>query len=100
MQTHDIQELAFEDRLGLLVDAELIARQNKLLHSRLKDARLRLSACMEDLDLKTSRGLDRGVMAALATCDWLKRHRNVLVTGATGAGKNICRLRPCSTNFG
>jgi hypothetical protein len=44
MQTHDIQELAFEDRLGLLVDAELTARQNKLLHSRLKDARLRLSA--------------------------------------------------------
>lgn len=87
METNDIQALAFEDRLGLLVDAELIARQNKQLQSRLKEARLRLSACMEDLDLKTSRGLDRAVMAALATCDWLRRRRNILVTGATGAGK-------------
>ncbi len=103
MQTNDIEALPFEDRLGLLVDAELTAKQNKLLHSRLKDARLRLSACMEDLDLKTSRGLDRAVMAALATCDWLKRHRNVLVTGATGAGKTYlaCALaqQACRAGF-
>lgn len=103
METHDIQALAFEDRLGLLVDAELIARQNKQLRSRLKNARLRLSASMEDLDLKTSRGLDRGAMAALATCDWLRRHRNVLLTGATGAGKTYvaCALaqQACRAGF-
>lgn len=103
VETNDIQELSFEDRLGLLVDAELIARQNKQLHSRLKDARLRLSACMEDLDLKTSRGLDRAVMAALATCNWLKRHRNVIITGATGAGKTYvaCALaqQACRAGF-
>lgn len=83
----NVQELSFEDRLGLLVDAELIARENKQLQSRLKNAKLRLSACMEDLDVQASRGLDRAVVAALSTCDWLKRHRNILVTGPTGAGK-------------
>lgn len=83
----DIRDLSFEDRLGLLIDAEMIARENKQLESRLRTARLRLSACMEDLDLKTNRGLDRTAIAALATCDWLKRHRNVLITGPCGSGK-------------
>ena len=87
IEIKDVQEMSFEDRLGLLVDAELIARENKRLHSRLTNARLRLSACIEDLDLKASRGLDRSVITALSTSDWIKLHRNVLVTGPTGAGK-------------
>ena len=83
----DVQEMSFEDRLGLLIDAELISRENKRLQSRLTNAKLRLSACIEDLDLKASRGLDRSVITSLATSDWIKLHRNVLVTGPTGAGK-------------
>ncbi len=87
MGMKDIEEMDFMDRLGLLVDAELIARENKRLQSRLKNAKLRLSACIEDLDIKAARGLDRNVITALATSDWLKRHQNVIVTGATGSGK-------------
>jgi len=83
----EIAGLSFEDRLGLLVDAELIARENKQLQSRMKTAQLRLSACIEDLDAQASRGLDRTAVASLATCDWIKRSRNLLVTGPTGAGK-------------
>lgn len=83
----DVEEMDFTERLGLLVDAELIARENKRLQSRLKNAKLRLSACIEDLDVKAARGLDRSVVAALATSDWLKQRRNVTVTGPTGAGK-------------
>jgi DNA replication protein DnaC len=83
----DIEEMNFEDRLGLLVDAELIARENKRLQSRLKNAKLRLSACIEDLDVKAARGLDRIVVNALASSDWLQNHQNVIVTGPTGAGK-------------
>jgi DNA replication protein DnaC len=89
MQLKDVQELSFEDRLGLLVDAELITRENKQLQSRLKNAKLRLSACLEDLNLKGSRGLDRSVITALANSDWLKLHQNVTVTGPTGAGKSF-----------
>lgn len=87
MEMKDIQELSFEDRLGLLVDAELIARENRQLQSRLKVAKLRLSACMEDLEVQASRGIDRTVAVALATCDWLRLHRNILITGPTGSGK-------------
>lgn len=83
----DIEALTFEDRLGLLVDAELCAKSNKQLKNRLTTAKLRLSACIEDLDVKSARGLERRVIATLSTCEWLRLHRNVLVTGATGAGK-------------
>jgi DNA replication protein DnaC len=86
-EMREIHDLPFEDRLGLLVDAELTSKENKQLQSRLKNARLRLSACMEDIDLKTSRGLDRSVLAALATCDWLRRRRNIQITGPCGSGK-------------
>jgi DNA replication protein DnaC len=87
MEMKDIEEMNFTDRLGLLVDAELIARENKRLQSRLRNAKLRLSACIEDLDVKATRGLDRTVVTALATSDWLKRHQNVIVTGPCGVGK-------------
>jgi DNA replication protein DnaC len=87
MEMKDIEEMNFTDRLGLLVDAELIARENKRLQTRLRNAKLRLSACIEDLDVKATRGLDRTVVTALATSDWLKRHQNVIVTGPCGVGK-------------
>lgn len=89
MQIKDIQDFSFEDRLGLLVDAEMIARGNKQLQTRLKSAKLRLSACIEDIDLKGSRGLDKANLLALASCDWLKLHRNIVVTGPTGSGKTF-----------
>ena len=87
MEMKDIEEMNFTDRLGLLVDAELIARENKRLQSRLRNAKLRLSACIEDLDIKANRGLDRTVIATLATSDWLKRHQNVIIDWSSGAGK-------------
>jgi DNA replication protein DnaC len=83
----DISDLSFQDRLGLLVDAEVLARGNTQLQSRLKTAKLRLSACIEDLDIKAGRGLDKANVLALSTCDWLRLHRNILVTGPTGSGK-------------
>jgi DNA replication protein DnaC len=83
----DSTELSFEARLGLLVDAELVDRNNRRTQSRLRFAKLRLSACIEDLDLKASRGLDRANITALAECSWIAQHQNVLITGATGAGK-------------
>jgi DNA replication protein DnaC len=103
METKDITELTFEDRLGLLVDAELIAKENQGLQTRLKNARLRLAACMEDIDLKTSRGIDRSALVALSSCDWLRRHQNIFVTGATGSGKTYmaCALaqKACRAGF-
>lgn len=83
-ETHD---LAFEERLGLLVDREMICRENKRLERLLRGAKLRVNACIEDIDYRHPRGLDRSRMAQLASCDWIQQHLNLCLTGATGTGK-------------
>lgn len=82
------EALGFEDRLGLLVDREAAERDTKRLTARLKFAALRQSASVEDLDLRTPRGLDRAVMAHLIDGGWIDRHENLLITGQTGLGKS------------
>jgi DNA replication protein DnaC len=87
LENPEIHQLPFEDRLALLVDAELLERENRQLANRLKGARLRQNAALEDLDTKARRTIDRSLLASLATCQWIKRHHNLLITGATGIGK-------------
>ena len=82
------EALGFEDRLGLLVDREAAERDTKRLTARLKFAALRQTASIEDLDLRTPRGLDRAVMAHLIDGGWIDRHENLLITGQTGLGKS------------
>ena len=80
--------LAFEDRLGMLVQREVDWRDSKRLDRLLKAARLKVSnACIEDIDWRASRGLDQTLITALAGGDWLRNGHNVLITGATGVGK-------------
>lgn len=81
-------ELSFEDRLGLLVDKEADARDSRRLARRLKAAKLRYPAAVEDIDFRSPRGLDRSVIASLAQAGWVTRGHNVLITGATGCGKS------------
>ena len=84
----EVARLTFDERLGLLVDAEWLHRENKRLERSLKDARLKLSsACVEDIDYAARRDLDRSVIRQLATCRWVAEHHNVAITGATGTGK-------------
>jgi len=85
--TPDIDELAFEERLGLLVDREITERENRRLSSRLRRARLRHTAALEDIDYRNPRGLDKGLIQSLAACQWAKEHLNILITGPTGVGK-------------
>lgn len=84
----DIEELSFEQRLGLLIDREMTERENRRLSTRLKKAKLRHSCCVEDLDFKSSRGLDKSLILSLAACSWIGRGLNVLVCGPTGVGKS------------
>ena len=84
----DIDTLSFDERLALLIDHEDIERQNAALARRLHRARLRQVACIEDIDLRTPRGLDRSLIRELASCDWLRGHHNLLITGPTGVGKS------------
>lgn len=84
----DLAQMSFEDRLALLIDREALHRQNRRLVTRLRKAALRhKNACIEDVDFKAARGLDKSLVLSLASCDWLARHRNLLLTGPTGVGK-------------
>jgi DNA replication protein DnaC len=98
----DLNALSFEERVGLLVDREAAERDTKRLTTRLKFAALRQNACVEDLDLRTPRGIDRAVFAKLIAGDWIDRHENLLITGATGLGKSwiACALghKACRDN--
>ena len=81
--------LSFEERFGLLVDREAEARDSRRLALRLKAAKLRQEATVEDIDFRTPRGLDRSVIMSLAQAGWVAAKHNLLVTGPTGAGKSF-----------
>jgi DNA replication protein DnaC len=83
----ELEALSFEERLGLLVDREFTERDNRRLQTRLRKAKLRQQAAIEDIDYRYPRGLDKALMSSLATCQWVKDHHNVLLTGPTGVGK-------------
>jgi DNA replication protein DnaC len=95
--------LSFPERLGLLVDREWLRREENRLSRRLKQARLKVPASVEEVDLRTPRGLDREVFLDLVRGGYLRHHHNVLITGATGVGKTYlaCALadRACRDGF-
>ena len=83
----DIERFSFEERLGLLLDREATFRAERRLKYRLRNARLRQTAVIEDLDYLHPRGLDRALMNRLIEGQWIRKHLNLLITGPTGAGK-------------
>jgi DNA replication protein DnaC len=84
-----IEEFGFEERLGLLIDLEHTARENRRLERRLREAHLRINASLEDVDARASRGLDRAAVLSFADDAWLRQHAVVLISGATGTGKTF-----------
>lgn len=87
MENPEMEALSFEERLGLLVDRQLTDRDNQRMSRRLANARLREQACLEDIDFRTARGLDRALVAKLADGAWFRQGQHVLITGPTGVGK-------------
>ena len=84
------RELSFLERLGLLVDQQWNWRENQALGRRLKNAKLRTNACVEEIDYRGARGLDKSVIRALAQeSAWVGTHENVFVLGPTGVGKSF-----------
>jgi DNA replication protein DnaC len=89
-QDSTVRELSFLERLGMLVDQQWNWRQNQALERRLKSAKLRGNACVEDIDYRAARGLDKSVVRALTQeSSWVKNHENIFVLGPTGVGKSF-----------
>ena len=82
-------QLAFEDKLGIIVDREWTERDNRRVSRRIKEARLTTRAALEAVECDPARGLDKGFVKQLTTCQWAKSKQNVLITGATGTGKSF-----------
>ena len=104
MDMSNIEELSFEERLGLMVDREMTDRENRRLKTRLNKAKLRQNACVEDVDFRHRRGLEKSSFMQLASCQWIKEHNNVLIVGPTGVGKTYlaCALaqKACREGYG
>jgi DNA replication protein DnaC len=103
IQQPSFQDLSFDQRFGMLVDAQWTWKDNKRLKRLLKDAKLKLQASVEDIDYKTSRGIEKSVLINLTSCNWIRNHQNVLISGPTGVGKTFlaCALaqKACREGF-
>ena len=102
LERPDHQGLSFEERLGLLVDREALDRDNRRLERNLKTAKLRSSACLEDVDFRHPRGLDRSLLLSLASAQWVRAHHCCLIVGPTGVGKTYiaCALAQAAIRQG
>lgn len=83
-----LHQLPFDDRFALLVEAERAQREAQRLKRLLRSAQFRQQASVEDLDWRASRGLDKALLATLATCEWIRQAHCVLLTGPSGVGKS------------
>jgi DNA replication protein DnaC len=108
-QDQAVNELSFLERLSLLIDQQWNWRENQALARRLKAAKLRGPACVEDIDYRAARGLDKMVVRALAKDSaWVRSHENIFVIGPCGVGKSFlaaalaqkaCRDGYCALNL-
>ena len=84
-----LKPLSTEETIGLLVDREWTERENKRLHRLLKDAHVPSGVCVEEIACEPARGVDKSLVRTLASCQWVRAKQNVIVLGATGAGKSF-----------
>jgi len=87
LEQPDIHQLSFEERFGLLVDRQWIWKEDRRMKRLLGNAKLKINACIEDIDYKIPRGIDRSVVLRLASCHWIQSTQNIIITGPTGVGK-------------
>ena len=99
----DLAELSFEERFAFLVDRQWTWKEDRRMKRLLSLAKLKINACIEDIDFHAPRGLQKSVILQLASCDWIQNAHNAIITGPTGVGKTYlaCALanRACRMGF-
>jgi DNA replication protein DnaC len=99
----NITDLTFEERFSLLVDRQWTWKEDRRMKRLLTNAKLKINACLEDIDYKIPRGLDKSLILRLSNCDWVKSAHNLIITGPTGVGKTYlaCAManRACRMGF-
>jgi DNA replication protein DnaC len=81
-------DLSFDERFSMLVDKEMTSRENRRLSMLMRRARFRHpNACVEEIDFRAKRGIRKETVLKLAQNEWIKKHRNLIITGPTGVGK-------------
>jgi DNA replication protein DnaC len=102
-QNPEAGNLQHGEWLAILLEHEATLRRQKRFEARARTARLRHAASVEDIDYHAPRGLDRALFLRLSACDWIRQHRNLLVSGPTGIGKSwiACALghKACRENL-
>jgi DNA replication protein DnaC len=83
----DIGQMTFEDRFGLIIDREEIERRNRKFKTRIRKAKPKESACVEDITFSSARGIDKKTVLSLANCEWIRHQQNIIISGPTGVGK-------------
>ncbi len=103
LEQPSFRDLSFEERFGILVDRQWTWKENKRLKRLLRDAKLKLQASPEEIDFRTPRGIDKPVILSLTSCQWIRNHQNLLISGPTGVGKTFfaCAFaqRACREGF-
>ena len=88
MQMDGLDDMAFEERLGILLDREQAVRETRRMKTRLRKAKLRQQGSVEDIDFRHPRGLDKSLVVRMTDCQWIRKHNNLIITGPTGVGKS------------
>ena len=103
LKQSSMDDLSFEERFALLVDHLWSWKEDRRMGRLLSNAKLKLNACIEDIDFKSPRGMDKSVILSLSACDWAKGAQNIIITGPTGVGKTYlaCALanKACRMNY-
>jgi len=103
MMQPDMNELSFEERFAFLVDRHWTWKEDRRMKTLLRNAKLKENACIEDIDYKSPRGINKSLILSLSSCDWIKNAQNIIITGPTGVGKTYlaCALanRVCRKGY-